>query len=447
MRSLPRLGVRSRLLVTVVGALAVALTAGVVAFNLLLGGRLSGSATSAAQARARAELSSLEVRNGRLVAPEGPDEGALQSQVWIFADGRTLESPNLGADLDRAAAALAGGPEQAASLGERTRFYAVPVVQGGRRYGTVVAAVSLEPYEETGRTALTGSIALAVALLVAVTALTRWILGRALAPVARMTESAETWSAHDLDRRFGLGEPYDELTRLAATLDALLERLAASMRREQRFTAELSHELRTPLARVSAEAELALRREHTEAEYRKSIEAIHRSAEQMTRTVETLVAAARLEARSTRSTSDAREAVHAAVAAARDEGCERGPELRLSLPPEPVRVAADAELLQRMIKPLLDNAARYGRRTVEAELVRNGTSALIHIVDDGPGVRDDEQGRIFEPGARGSAANAADQGAGLGLALAQRLAQSAGGEISVDPSAAGGRFTVRLPLA
>ena len=65
-----------------------------------------------------------------------------------------------------------------------------------------------------------------------------------------MTESAASWSEHDLDRRFDLGEPYDELTRLAATLDGLLGRIAASLRHEQRFTAELSHELRTPLARV-----------------------------------------------------------------------------------------------------------------------------------------------------------------------------------------------------
>ena len=82
-----------------------------------------------------------------------------------------------------------------------------------------------------------------------------------LRPVARMTRQAAAWSEHDLDRRFALGEPHDELTELAATLDGLLDRLAASLRREQRFSAELSHELRTPLARVIAEAELALRRE------------------------------------------------------------------------------------------------------------------------------------------------------------------------------------------
>ena len=76
-----------------------------------------------------------------------------------------------------------------------------------------------------------------------------------------MTRQAAAWSEHDLDHRFALGEPHDELTELAATLDGLLDRLAASLRREQRFSAELSHELRTPLARVIAESELALRRD------------------------------------------------------------------------------------------------------------------------------------------------------------------------------------------
>ena len=83
-----------------------------------------------------------------------------------------------------------------------------------------------------------------------------------------MTTQAASWSELELDDRFTVGEPYDELTELATTLNGLLDRIAASFRREQRFSAELSHELRTPLARVLAESELALRRERTPAEYR-----------------------------------------------------------------------------------------------------------------------------------------------------------------------------------
>jgi signal transduction histidine kinase len=441
----PRLGVRSRLLVATVGAVAVALAVGVAAFSFLLGQRLSASATSLARATADAELDSLEIRDGTLVAPsERPDERSVGSQVWVFAGSRALEAPSVAAEIDEAARSLAGGPERSLDVREETRLYALPVVENGTRHGTVVSAVSLDPYEETGRTALIGAVVLAALLLGAVTVLARWMLGRAWRPVSRMTEDAATWSEHDLDRRFDLGEPYDELTRLASTLDGLLERIAASVRHEQRFTAELSHELRTPLARISAETELMLRRERTPDEYRTALAAVQRSAGQMTRTVETLVAAARQEARLTRATSDVRDALAAAVTNVRETAT--GIDVRVAVPSEPVRVAVDEELVERTIQPLLDNAVRYGRAAVELSLVRDGSTAAIDVLDDGPGVAEHEQALIFEPGTRGEASGGRTDGAGLGLSLARRLARSAGGEIVVTPGR-GGRFTLRLPLA
>jgi two-component system OmpR family sensor kinase len=440
-----RLGVRSRLLLAVGGTLAIALAVGVAGFSLLLGQRLSSSATSLSRAQAEAAVSALEVRAGRLVAPEAPDEGRLSGQVWVFAGGRVLEQPRAGAALDRAALSLARGRER--SLDENgTRLHMVPVIRGSERYGAVVAGVSLEPYEETERTAFFASLLFAVLLLAGVLLLTRWILGRALLPVSRMTEDAAAWSEHDVDRRFEVGEPYDELTRLGATLDGLLGRLAASLRHEQRLTAELSHELRTPLARISAEAELALNRKRGEEEYRASIEAIRRSAEQMTRTVDALIAAARQEARLERTTSDARQAVETAVHAARPAADARGIELRVALPPAPLVVAVEGDLLERIVQPLLDNAVRYGNGVVGVELARNGASAVVTVRDDGRGVERGEEERIFEPGVRGAAAQGT-QGAGLGLALARRLARSAGGDIAVDARAGGTAFAISVPLA
>jgi len=448
MTRLERLGVRTRLLVAVVGALGLALVIGVAAFNLFLGQRLSASAVSLARAQAQAEISSLEVIGGRLVAPEGLREGAtVGSPVWVFAGTTILEKPRVAPSLTAAARSLAGGPERTIRVRETLRLYALPVEHAGTRVGTVVAGVSLAPYDETATIAFIGSLALALALLVAVTILTRWILGKALLPVSRMTEDAAAWSDHDLDRRFDRGEPYDELTRLAATLDALLERLSASLRHEQRFTAELSHELRTPLAKIAAETELALRRDRPSDDYRASLEAVHRNAEQMTRTVEALVSAARQEAGPNRATSDARVGIQAAVSAIRDEAATAGFAIGLSLPPVPVRVAIDVDLMERIVHPLLDNALRYGRARLSVELVTNGTVALISVADDGPGVAEDELGAIFEPGVRGAAAARAPNGAGLGLSLAARLARTAGGEIRAATGAAGGRFDVRIPLA
>jgi len=68
---------------------------------------------------------------------------------------------------------------------------------------------------------------------------------------------------------------------------------------------------------------------------------------------------------------------------------------------------------------------------------------LYVVEDDGPGVTEEERERIFEPGVRGAAANGAD-GAGLGLALARRLARGASGDVTAEPGGAG-RFVVRLP--
>jgi two-component system, OmpR family, sensor kinase len=171
--------------------------------------------------------------------------------------------------------------------------------------GTVVVATSLAPYEQTRSLALVSSLVLGGVLLVLVAFAARWLLASSLRPVVRMTRQAATWSDRDLDKRFALGEPHDELTELAATLDGLLDRVASSLRHEQRFSAELSHELRTPLARVLAETELALKRERGVEEYRRALEVVRGSAEQLARTVDALVAAARYEAGSRRGTADA----------------------------------------------------------------------------------------------------------------------------------------------
>src|SRR5205823_7270872 len=145
-------------------------------------------------------------------------------------------------------------------------------IVNGKRLGAVVAGVSLAPYEQTRELALLASLVLGGLVLLLVLVAARWLLRASLRPVVRMTRQAAEWSEYDLEQRFALGPPHDELTELAATLDSLLDRLAASLRHERRFSAELSHELRTPLARVLAESELALRRQRTPGEYQEALD-------------------------------------------------------------------------------------------------------------------------------------------------------------------------------
>ena len=105
------------------------------------------------------------------------------------------------------------------------------------------------------------------------------------------------------------------------------------------------------------------------------MESIGRSADQMTRTIDALMAAARQEARVERTTSDARDAVELAVEAARPAADARGIELVVTLPPAPLAVALGSDLLERIVQPVLDNAVRYGTGVVEVGLARNGAAA------------------------------------------------------------------------
>jgi signal transduction histidine kinase len=302
----------------------------------------------------------------------------------------------------------------------------------------------MRPYRQTARTALVASIVLASVLFALVLLATRWMLRRALEPVAEMTRAAADWSERDPDRRFARGEPYDELSSLAATLDTLLTRLGNSLRNEQRFSSEMSHELRTPLARMHAEVELALKRERTPAEQREAIASVGRSAHQMARTVEALVALARVEGAPRHGSADAREAIEHAIDGIRPMG--EGPQVAVRVTgARGVRVGVGAELVERIVAPLIENASRHAESCVTVEIGTEGTDSLFVVTDDGEGVAASDLERIFQPGVRVGARQGAHS-AGLGLPLARRLAAAAGGTISAA-AGPGGRFTVRLPLA
>ncbi|HEY6069213.1 MAG TPA: ATP-binding protein [Gaiellaceae bacterium] len=442
-----RLGLRRRLLFAVGAAVAVALVGLVAAFNLILGHVLDRDARDLVRARAIAQVASVHTSGGRLRVGETPDDRSADAYLWIFEGGRALERPRAAAEIDRAARELAGGgPRFRDVAGSDARLYAAPVVVAGTQLGTVVAGVSLAPYERTRKLALLASLVLGGLVLLLVLVAARWLVGASLRPVVRMTRQAAEWSEQDLEHRFALGAPHDELTELAATLDGLLDRLAASLRHERRFSAELSHELRTPLAHVLAESELALRRERAPQEYRQALDLIRRNAGRLSRTVDALVAAARYEAGGERGTADAHAVAESAARAC--SGLTAGPrlDLRISGPPRPLRVGVDGDLAERILQPVLENAYRYGATTVRVEIGRENSTVVYAIEDDGPGLADDDRDHIFEPGVRGRAARpGSDQGAGLGLSLARRLARSVDGDVVADAAQRGGRFVVRLP--
>lgn len=446
-----RLGIRGRLLAVVAVAVLASAIALVVASNLVLSARLDGVVNDVLRAQAAARLGSLSTVNGKVRVGEAPDDAAPDSMVWIYAGSTLLEGPvNENSTLRNAADALAQTGYGARTISTpHDRLLAVPAEVGGRRIATVVVGVSLAPYERTRREAMVTSIELALALALVSLALAAWSLRAVLRPITRMTTDAAEWSEHDLERRFELGPARDELTRLAATFDALFDRVAAGMRGERRFSDELSHELRTPLTQITSHAQLLRDTPGMPDEALGDVESVLASAYRMADVIDTLLAAARADARANPGTANAAAIVEQVVAAARTAAIDRGVELSIKQTTSTVgRVAAEGALLERMVMPLIDNACRMARSCVTVEVSRSANHAEISVTDDGPGVLAEECAAIFEPGRRGSAGIATHDGSGLGLALARRLARSVGGEVTLDAEHKGGaRFILRVPLA
>ncbi len=443
-----RAGLRERLLLSVLAAIGLVMLVLTAGFNLVLADRLDADAGGVVQARASAEVTALRVTHGRIVLPEAPDDRNPDILIWVFQGDAAIELPRTAALNDQAAATLA--PRAPASRdvpATGTRLYSLPVVQSGRRVGAVVAGISLAPYEQTRRIALVSSVVLALTVLLAVGLAASWLISRALRPVARMTRQAADWSEGELDRRFSLGPPHDELTQLAFTLDRLLDRLAASLRHEQRLTAEVSHELRTPLASIAAEAQYALRHTRQPEDGHAALEQILLRTRQMGRTLDTLIAAARAQLDPRQATSDPLACAEAAVSSCAPLQAQRHLEISVRPARDGLRVAVEQDLVERVLAPLIENACRHAWHGVQIAIDSDGPAVRFTVVDDGPGVPIDERETIFEPGrraGRGAAATIASEGAGLGLALARRLARSAGGDVEVEHGG-GGRFVVRLP--
>jgi signal transduction histidine kinase len=434
--------IKRRLLLAVLAAVGLSIAVLIVGFNIILGHTLDTNARSVLRSRASAQLAVISTAGGVIHLREGPN--APDTGVWVLQGDRVIERPHARKSVETAALLVAAGPKGFHEVSDADVWlYSRPITHAGRHIGSIVVALSLAPYEQTRRTALIASLIFGVLVLGLVAIAARWLLASALRPVARMTTQAATWSERDLDRRFSLGEPRDELTQLAGTLDRLLDRLAASLRHEQRFSAELAHELRTPLSRVIAETELALRRERTPEEYRETLEIVHRNAEQLGRTTDALLAAARYEAGTTHGTADALEVATEAASVCAGIASERDVAFEIEKPTGPIRIGVEGEYAERILQPIFENACRYGTSAVKVEIERNGSSVRYQVSDDGPGVAADERERIFEPGVRGRAANGT--GSGLGLSLARRLAQSVAGGIEAVPDGRGGRFVVRLP--
>lgn len=399
------------------------------------------------------------LRSALGVEAEIRDRGQLQQELTEFA--AALPEGGLIQLRDRSGAVMLPFPTQTAfprgvADGEAART----VNQGGRAFRAVTTQVECagQTYEALAANSLDEVLAvmrdfrhllfLMIPAVLAVACLGGyWLSLRALRPVDEITSVAKSISVQNLSQRVAVPRTGDELQRMSETWNEVLERLDVAVRRIRRFTADASHELRTPLALIRATAELALRRERSPEEYRESLRAIESEAEHMTVLTESLLTVARADANGfdmALAATDLHELVNAVIRQNEALAAEKGIRLRAEANGPPAFATANASGIRRLLMILIDNALKHtpagGTVTVSAT-ARDG-GAVLSVEDTGEGIAAGVLPHIFERFYRGDPARSGS-GYGLGLSIAQAIAQAHGAEITVDSApGAGARFSL-----
>lgn len=277
-----------------------------------------------------------------------------------------------------------------------------------------------------------------------------WLAGRALRPVDQMTRSAERITAAQLDERLEVVNPRDELGRLAATLNCMIERLQLALNETRQFTADAAHELRTPLAVIRSTAELALHSARSADYYRECLSEIVDETERMTNLSNQLLLLAREDADVGETHLHAirlDELMHK-IAVDLEPLCDdRSLTLACQLETD-LRVAGDEERLRRVFVNLLDNAIKYtptGGR-ISMSLARDGRSARATVSDTGVGISPEHLPHVFDRFFRADPSRTRDTGgAGLGLAICRAIVARHGGSIEIASRAGSGtQVEIRL---
>jgi two-component system sensor histidine kinase QseC len=275
-----------------------------------------------------------------------------------------------------------------------------------------------------------------------------WVVGRALAPLQRITREVSMRDPDALGAIDDSRSPH-EIQALLRALNQLFARLRSAIERERQFTADAAHELRTPLAALKAHLQVA-RMESAEDATRESLAAALQGVDRATHSVEQLLALARTDAEGDRVLDDAevdlQDLALWGVAEFSQRAYERGIDLGVG-DVCPAVVHGDRNALQILLRNLVDNAVRHTSRggTVTVNVGCMDGRNWIEVLDDGPGVAAGERERIFDRFNRGAGEiSGMSSGSGLGLSIVQRIARLHRAEITLGDGVGGRGLGVRL---
>ena len=364
----------------------------------------------------------------------GEPGGVVQA---VFADGevRSQQGQPVALPVSSEDVAVAAGRHDAfyrsvTTGGVKVRMLTSPLVDGiAVQVALPLGGVS----DQLSRISL-AFLALAVSGIAVAVLLVWWVSRTALAPVARLTSTAaEIARTRDLTHRIAETRG-DELGRLAASFNQMLDALQASIGAQRQLVADAGHELRTPLASLRTNVEVLHDVDRLPPEARREvIDGIVRQLEELTGLVGDVVELARGDEPPAHFQELSFDAL---VAHAVQRGRRHWPDLRFQLVTTPITVRAVPGRLDRAVANLIDNAAKFSPPGGVVEVALFADGRLV-VRDHGPGVPPDALPHVFDRFFRADDARALP-GSGLGLAIVKQVVERHGGTVRIENARDGG---------
>ncbi|HOC46112.1 MAG: heavy metal sensor histidine kinase [Syntrophorhabdaceae bacterium] len=334
----------------------------------------------------------------------------------------------------------------------RLRMITMPILENKKVISIVQVGSSLEEFEDTMKRLL---IIMIVSIITATggTIIVGYFMAKkTMRPVDQIRRAAVKISSSNLDERIELKGRKDELGRLADTFNAMIARLKDSFQRVNQFSIDVSHELKTPLTILKGETELALRKDRTNEEYKKSLESNLEEIDRMSHIIDDLLLLSKAETKDMRlnlDKVDLRDLLADVCLNMKIFGENKGVEI-IAKELEDIRIVGDALKLRRMITNIVENGIKYGHAGgyVAVSACKQDGFACINVKDDGPGISSDDIKYIFDRFYRADKSRKRESGSGLGLSISKWIAEAHHGTIEVESTpSTGSLFIIKLPMS
>jgi two-component system OmpR family sensor kinase len=257
-------------------------------------------------------------------------------------------------------------------------------------------------------------------------------------PVRELHRMGQEWAEGRLEKRANVSGK-DEISQLAGVFNGMADNLQRMIQQRKEFLALISHEMKSPLTRLGIALEMLSERSSVDPDVARLVKGMKEDIEDSENLIEQLLILSRLEmldAAGARTSVDLKDLLHQVLQLAGPVADAGGVQVTLQDFVEgEARLIADGEQLRRAFSNVLDNAVKFSPKGSEVQVLlsRSGGGVRIEVADRGEGIDPEDLERVFEPFYRGRSRES-KRGSGLGLYIAKRIIQSAGGSISARPN-------------